>query len=142
MAARAAEQTILEATRGWPREVAYAARSAAGDMVAAIDESLACEHTATRRKSLRAALWYALELASLCDVAMAHGLKSAAVGEALRCASRTLSMIGLAFHATVAAPVGAVGSAEREAGDVCQIVDQGSARVSGDECAFVVRRAR
>lgn len=58
--------------------------------------------SAARRKSLRNALCFALELAAICDIAIAHGLGSAQVQESLRCASRALSMLGLSFHATAA----------------------------------------
>jgi len=103
MAARVAFETIRDATASWPPEVARDANRAASDTVVRVLEALREQPTsAARRKSLRGALCNALELAAICDIAIAHGLGNAQVEESLRCASRALSMIGLSFHATAA----------------------------------------
>jgi hypothetical protein len=101
VAARATVATIGTATRRWPPDVARWARRAAYNALASIIDALGRHPTsAARRTSLRGALCNVLELAAICDVAMAHGLRDAQVEEALRCASRTLSMLGMSFHAT------------------------------------------
>ena len=103
VAARIALETVRDATAAWPPDVARSATKAAGETVVAVVEALRHEPTsAARRKSLRNALCFALELAAICDIAIAHGLGSAQVQESLRCASRALSMLGLSFHATAA----------------------------------------
>ena len=103
VAARAAAETVRSATNGWPPDVARTANKVAGDIVVAILEALREEPTSpARRKSLRGAVCHALELAAICDIAIAHGLRTAQVEETLRCASRTLSLLGMSFHATAA----------------------------------------
>lgn len=103
IAARAAQMTIEQATCGWPPDVARSAHKAAADTVAAVLAALKEAPTsAARRKGLRNALCSALELAAICDIALAYGLGNARVHESLRCASRTLSMLGMSFHATAA----------------------------------------
>ena len=59
--------------------------------------------SAARRMCLRDAIVEALMLASLCDMASSHGLTSAELDESLRHASRTISMLGLSYHATAQA---------------------------------------
>ena len=104
VAARATVQTLQEACRTWPADVARCARQAADETLASVIDAVGKQPTsAARRKSLRGALCNALELAAICDIAMAHGLRSAELEETLRCASRTLSMLGLSFHATATA---------------------------------------
>lgn len=103
ISARATYETIRDATKGWPPEVARTAHKSAGDVVVALVEALREDPTSPeRRKCLRAALCHALELAAICDIAIKHGLKTAQVEESLRCASRTLSLLGMSFHATAA----------------------------------------
>jgi len=100
-AARATLQSLGLATRAWPREIAELAKGAADRSLGAIVEALARHPTsAARRQSLRRAMFLSLELTAVLDVAMAQGLGNAAMEEALRCASRTLSMLGMSFHAT------------------------------------------
>lgn len=103
VAARTAQVAIRDATRGWPSDVARCANKLAFDTVTAVVESLKHGPTsAERRKSLRGALCSALELAGICDIATSHGLGSVALEESLRATSRTLSMLGMSFHATAA----------------------------------------
>lgn len=103
VAARTAAQTIRDATTQWPPDVARTANKVASDVVVAVLDALREDPTsAARRKLLRGAVCHALELAAICDIAIAHGLKSAQVEESLRCASRTLSLLGMSFHATAA----------------------------------------
>ena len=103
VAARLALETVRAATASWPPDVARSANRAAGETVVAVVEALREEPTsAARRKSLRSAVCHALELAAICDIAIAHGLRTAQVEDSLRCASRTLSMLGMSFHATAA----------------------------------------
>jgi hypothetical protein len=96
-AAQRAHEEVLRASAQWPGDIAKEARRRCEDMIAAI--SLALEHDVTspaRRRSLRGALAFALELATICDVAQAHGV---VVLDSLRCTSRTLSMLSLTYHA-------------------------------------------
>jgi hypothetical protein len=96
-AAQRAHEEIQRASNQWPSEIAREARKRADDMIAALSSALEQEATSPgRRRSLRGALAYALELATICDVAHAHGV---AVLDSLRCTSRTLSMLGLTYHA-------------------------------------------
>jgi len=98
VAAKGALDVVQRVTGGWPSEVAQSARRCASDMVAAIAESLEhAETSSARRRCLRGALCNAIELAAICDVARAHGL---GCEESLRCAGRTLSLLGLSYHAT------------------------------------------
>ncbi len=97
-AAQRAHEEVVRASARWPGEIAKEARRRAEDMLASI--SAALEHAATsaaRRRGLRGALANALELATICDVAHAHGV---GVLDAARCTSRTLSMLGLSYHAS------------------------------------------
>jgi hypothetical protein len=98
VAAKSALEVVQQITGGWPSEVASSAKRCATDMVAAIAESLEHGETSSaRRRALRGALCNAIELAAICDIARAHGLRC---DESLRCAGRTLSLLGLSYHAT------------------------------------------
>jgi hypothetical protein len=101
VAARTALRTIQQASKAWPPEIATHANKAASDTVDAILDAFTKEPTsAARRKSLRGAVCSALELAAICDIALAYGLRTEALEDSLRCASRTLSMLGMSFHAS------------------------------------------
>lgn len=103
VAARTALTAIREASSSWPPDVANCAKRAASETIAAVVEALGHDPTSPeRRKSLRGAVCNALALAAICDIAMLHGLRTAEVEESLRCASRTLSMLGMSYHATAA----------------------------------------
>ncbi|NVB79167.1 MAG: hypothetical protein HOV81_12270 [Kofleriaceae bacterium] len=96
-AAQRAHEEIIRASIQWPVDIAKEARRRAEDVISTISSAL--EHDATsvaRRRSLRGALVYALELATICDVAQAHGVL---VLDSLRCTSRMLSMLSLTYHA-------------------------------------------
>jgi len=100
-AARSALEAIHRTTGAWPAEVADTARRAAAAVVSAISEALGYAPTSPgRRRCLRGALANALELAAICDIARGHGLGD---DESLRCAGRTLSLLGLSYQATAAA---------------------------------------
>jgi hypothetical protein len=103
-AARDALTAIQKATSAWPPELAKQAKTTANNIitktVAAVDEE---PTSAARRKCLREAIVEALVLASICDLASSHGLNSEELDDSLRHASRTISMLGLSFHATSAA---------------------------------------
>ena len=100
IAARSALETIGRATGAWPAEVASEAKRAASEVVTKVTEAFAHDRrSAAHRRCLRSALANALELAAICDVARAHGLGD---DESLRCAGRTLSMLGLSYLATSA----------------------------------------
>ncbi len=94
--ARDALQAIQRATSAWPPDLAERATKTA--------EANELEPTSpARRTCLRDAIVDALLLASICDLAASHGLASDALDDSLRHASRTISMLGLSFHATAAA---------------------------------------
>src|SRR4051812_25222032 len=96
-AAQRAHEEIQRASTRWPTEIAREARRRADDMLAALSSALEQEATSPgRRRCLRGALAYALELATICDVAHAHGV---VVLDSMRCTSRTLSMLSLTYHA-------------------------------------------
>jgi hypothetical protein len=97
-AARDAMESVQRMTGAWPREVAEPAKKCARDMLASIAEAL--EHgetTAARRRCLRGALLHAIELAAICDIARAHGL---GCEDSLKSTGRTLSLLGMSYHAT------------------------------------------
>jgi len=102
--ARNALASIQRATAAWPYDLAQEAQNTASRIVTKTVE--ASEHdpsSPARRKCLREAIVDALVLASMCDVATSHGLCSPELDESLRHASRTISMLGMSFHATSAA---------------------------------------
>lgn len=102
--AQSALHAIERATSAWPPDLAAHAKTTAANILAKTAE--ANDHAATspaRRKCLRDALVDALILASICDIASSHGLTSEALDDSLRHASRTISMLGMSFHATAAA---------------------------------------
>jgi len=102
--AHSALLAIQRATSAWPRDLAEHAKTTANNIVAKTAE--ANDHaptSAARRKCLREALVDALVLASMCDIASSHGLTSEDLDDSLRHASRTVSMLGMSFHATAAA---------------------------------------
>jgi hypothetical protein len=95
---------IQRATAAWPPDLATHAQATATNIVTKTAEAIEQEPTsAARRKYLREAIVDALMLASICDLASAHGLTSRDLDESLRHASRTISMLGMSFHATSAA---------------------------------------
>ena len=92
---------IRRATSAWPRDLADRAQAAATSVIANTADAIDKEPTSSaRRLCLRDAIVDALVLASICDLASSHGLTSADLDESLRHASRTISMLGLSFHAT------------------------------------------
>jgi hypothetical protein len=102
--ARHALAAIQRATSAWPPELAREARTMATNILTKTAEAIDKEPTSpARRRCLRDALVDALMLASICDLASSHGLTSHDLDESLRHASRTISMLGLSFHATSAA---------------------------------------
>ena len=101
--AQSALRAILRATCAWPADLAATAKSTANNMLAKTAE--AADHaptSAARRKCLRDALVDALVLAGMCDIAAAHGIANDDLDDSLRHASRTISMLGMSFHATAA----------------------------------------
>src|SRR5688500_4020981 len=95
---------IQRATAAWPRELAAEAEKTATSIIAKTVQAIEQEPTsAERRRWLRDAMCDALVLASMCDLASKHGLTSGDLDELLRTASRTVSMLGMSFHATAAA---------------------------------------
>ena len=102
--ARDALNAIQKATSGWPPELAARAKTTANNIITKTVEAIDEEPTSpARRKCLRDAMVEALMLASICDIASSHGLQSDDLEESLRHASRTISMLGMSFHATSAA---------------------------------------
>lgn len=102
--ARDALQAIQRATSAWPPELAAQATTTASNIITKTAEAIEQEPTSpARRKCLREAMCEALVLASICDIASAHGLTSADLDDSLRHASRTVSMLGMSYHATAAA---------------------------------------
>lgn len=102
--ARDALNAIHKATTAWPPELAAQAKTTATNIIAKTVEAIDQEPTsAARRKCLREAIVEALMLASICDIASTHGLRSDELEDSLRHASRTISMLGMSFHATSAA---------------------------------------
>jgi hypothetical protein len=103
--ARDALNAIHKATAAWPTDLAAQAKATATNILAKTIEAIDKEPTsAERRKCLREAMVEALMLASICDLASSHdGLKSDELADSLRHASRTISMLGMSFHATSAA---------------------------------------
>ena len=120
-AAISALRTSLEAirttTNKWPTEVADDARRTALSIASAIDEALAPPPALAsdraldapakrrdvvgdrpRRRAMRMAIVHALELATICDAARAHGL---CADELPRAAARTLAMLALVYHSTL-----------------------------------------
>jgi hypothetical protein len=99
--ARSALASIERATTAWPPDLAAIAHATASKVIAktalAIDKE---PRSPERRTCLREALVDALVLASFCDIAAAHGHSSEELDESLRHASRTISMLGMSFHAT------------------------------------------
>ncbi len=103
-AARSALTAIQRATSAWPRDLAQHAQTTANNVLTKTAEAIDKDPTSpARRRCLRDALVDALVLASICDLATSHGLMSEALEDTLRHASRTISMLGLSFHATSAA---------------------------------------
>jgi hypothetical protein len=98
VAARSVLQQIHQLTVNWPTGIGKPARERADAMAAAIAQSLQYPPTsAARRRCLRNAIGNAIELSALCDVARAQGLS---LDDSMRSAGRTMSLLGLAFHAT------------------------------------------
>jgi hypothetical protein len=99
--ARSALFSIERATSAWPPDLAALAHSTATKVIAktasAIDKD---PRSPERRSCLREAIVDALVLASFCDIAAAHGHSNADLEESLRHASRTISMLGMSYHAT------------------------------------------
>ena len=94
----------IQRINGWPRELSDEAQKSANNIITNTAQAIDHEPTsAERRRCLRIAICHALELAAICDIASKHGLTSAALTETLRHTSRTISMLGLSFHATAAA---------------------------------------
>lgn len=101
--ARDAFEAIRRAASAWPRELAEEAERTATNVIIKTAKAIEQEPTsAERRRCLRDAMCDALVLASLCDLASKHGLTSKDLDETLRHASRTVSMLGMSFHATAA----------------------------------------
>lgn len=101
--ARNALAAIQRATSAWPPELAERAQTTANNIVAKTAEAIDKAPTsAERRTCLRDALVDALLLASMCDLASAHGMTSTDLDDSLRHASRTISMLGMSYHATSA----------------------------------------
>lgn len=102
--ARETLASIQRATSAWPRELADEAQKTATNVIAKTAQAIEQEPTsAERRRCLRDAMCDALVLASICDLASKHGLTSEDLEDSLRHASRTISMLGMSFHATAAA---------------------------------------
>jgi hypothetical protein len=102
--ARSALTAIQRATAAWPPDLAERAQKTASSVLTRTAEAIEQDPTsAERRRCLRDALVDALVLASICDLASSHGLVSDDPEDTLRHASRTISMLGLSFHATSAA---------------------------------------
>ena len=96
--------SIRRATAAWPRDLAERAQNAAHSVITKTAEANDQAPTSSaRRLCLRDAMVDALVLASICDLASSHGLTSDDLDESLRHASRTISMLGMSFHATSAA---------------------------------------
>ena len=98
VAAKSALDVVQRVTGGWPNEVAEPAKRCARDLLKSISEAL--EHgetTAARRRCLRGAILNAIELAAIADIARAHGL---GCEEWLQSTGRTLSLLGMSYHAT------------------------------------------
>jgi hypothetical protein len=101
--ARDALDAIRRATSAWPSELATRAKTTATNIIAKTAEAIDEEPTSPeRRKCLREAMVEALMLASICDIAASCGLQSEELDDSLRHASRTISMLGMSFHATSA----------------------------------------
>jgi hypothetical protein len=101
--ARDALAAIHKATSAWPPELAARAKTTATNIIAKTVEAIDEEPTSPeRRKCLREAIVEALMLASICDIASSCGLHSDELDDSLRHASRTISMLGMSFHATSA----------------------------------------
>ena len=102
--ARDALNAIHKATAAWPSDLAAQAKTTASNIITKTVEAIDKEPTSpARRKCLREAMVEALMLASICDIASSHGLESDELEDSLRHASRTISMLGMSFHATSAA---------------------------------------
>ncbi len=102
--AQSALQAIQRATSAWPPDLADRAKKTAANILTKTAEAIDQEPTSRERRTcLRDAMVEALMLASICDIASAHGLTSDELDDSLRHASRTVSMLGLSFHATAAA---------------------------------------
>jgi hypothetical protein len=102
--ARDALTAIQKATSAWPPSLAAQAKTTATNIITKTVEAIDEEPTsAARRKCLREAMVEALMLASICDIASSHGLDSEELEDSLRHTSRTISMLGMSFHATSAA---------------------------------------
>ncbi len=99
--ARDALIAIQRATSAWPPEIAEHARATASNILLKTAEAIEHEPTSVaRRTCLRDAIVEALMLASLCDMASSHGIASQELEESLRHTSRTISMLGMSYHAT------------------------------------------
>lgn len=82
----------------WPSEVVDPAKQCAHDMLASLAASLdETTSAAERRRSLRVAMLRALELATICDIARAHGLGTQ---DSVESTARALSLLGMSYHAT------------------------------------------
>lgn len=99
-AAQSAFSVVQRAT--WPEEVAAPAKQAAHDLLASIAQSFdTTVSTVARRRTLRTAMLRAIELATICDIARAHGLGTE---DSLQSAARALSLLGMSYHATSSSP--------------------------------------
>lgn len=99
VAAKSVLDLMRQSTRCWPTELAQAARQRAAAMTAAVAQSL--EHpptSAARRRCVRNAIGNAIELSAITDIARAQGLT---IADTTQSAGRTMSLLGLAFHATL-----------------------------------------
>ena len=104
MAARRVLQTVERASRGWPADLASQAREAAQKTVRATAEGAALDASAARRRCARLALAAAIDLAAACDIARALGHAGSDLDDAHRETGRTIALLGLFFHASVAQP--------------------------------------
>ena len=101
VAARASLDTVHRAAQRWPSQFANQARRAAVDTILSTAEALGHDPgSPQRRRCLRGAMTTAVELATVCDVVQALGIADD-VAESLRLAGRTVSLLGLMFHASV-----------------------------------------
>ena len=101
VAARASAYAIQRESVRWPKRIANHARRLADETIQATTDALKyVPSSALRRRGLRGALGSALETAAACDAARELGI---ADEELLRLTGRTVSLLGMLFHASAAA---------------------------------------
>ena len=98
---RTALEAVHRVTPAWPADLAKQAKRAALEAVMATAESTSFGYaTPGRRRCVRAAISSAIDLAAVCDIAKAVGIREGDLDEALRSAGHAIALLGLLFHAS------------------------------------------